>query len=642
MSVKNILVADDDYQIRDLLTEVIEKEGYKVFLASNGKEAVEIAKNNPLDLAILDLKMPEMDGITALKQIKEINGNIEILVITGYGDLQSLREVIEQEGVFDYLIKPFALSDIKHCIKRALQRKELNLKKNFAIEDLKHRICEMESDFKQKTIQLRGSQLKYKNIIKDSVDMVVILQGGKIKFINPKVMELTGYTSDELLGSKFIDMIHPDDRTHVMDKYGRWLRKDKETSRIYTFRVLKKDGEALWVESNSVWTEWEGTAATLNIVRDISERKQAVEELRIAEAAIASSINGCAFFDLKGRLTKANNSFLKIWGYENTNETLGKPAVAFMQKEKDVAELFKALREDGGWIGEMIGIKKNSSLFDIQVSASMVKDVNGNPVCMMASFIDITDGKKFVEGMMRSDKLSSLGQLSAGLAHELKNPLAVISSCAQFCMENMVLDPSLDENLHVIFRNSNRASKLINDLLAFAKPSLLEWKEVDVNEVITNMLNMAKLETTPYYIDFKRKLKKGLPKIMGDKEKLGQVFLNLIMNAIQAVPRKGTVILQTNILARENQVEVNIIDDGPGIPDDYRKFIFNPFFTTKDAGTGLGLSICHSIIEQHKGSIIADNAEGLGAKITVRLPVIQDGNCSGSRFNGSRFKVRER
>jgi len=148
--------------------------------------------------------------------------------------------------------------------------------------------------------------------------------------------------------------------------------------------------------------------------------------------------------------------------------------------------------------------------------------------------------------------------------------------------------------------------------------------EVDINEVIINMWNMAKLESPPFRINFKHNLLTGLPKIMGDKEKLGQVFLNLIMNAIQAVSSKGTVILQTNFLADQNLVEASVIDDGTGIPDDYRKSIFDPFFTTKDMGTGLGLSICHSIIEQHNGSITAENVEGGGARITVRLPVMQD------------------
>jgi PAS domain S-box-containing protein len=624
MPVKNILIADDDQEIRSLLTKFIEDEGCLVFSAANGKEAVEIAKNNSIDLAVLDIKMPKMDGITAFKLIKKIDRNIEILIITGYGDLQSLRKLIVKEGAFDYLLKPFTLSDFKHNIKSGLQRRELNLKKKLVSVDLKHRISEMESDFKQKTLQLRESQLRYKNIIQNSVDMIIIIQAGKIRFMNPMTSELTGYTKEDLLNTSFIDMVHPDDRARMRNKYRKWLQKDKETPRIYTFRVLKKDGEALWVESNSVWTEWEGVSATLNIARDISERKKALEELKIMESAIESSINAVAFFDLKGKLTKINDSFLKLSGYENKNELLGKPVTAFIQEEIKVLALLKTLREEGGWIGEMTAIKKNGSKFDIQVSASIVKDVNGNPVCMMASFIDITDKKECAEIMMRSDKLFSLRQLSAGLAHELKNPLAVISSCSQFCMENLKLDLSVNENLQMIFRNSQRASKLINDLLAFAKPVILEWEDVDINEVITNMLSMARLETTPFHIDFKCNLKKGLPKIVGDEEKLGQVFLNIIMNAIQAVSRKGTVILQTNILAAHNQVEIKVIDDGTGIPDDYRKRIFNPFFTTKDMGTGLGLSICYSIIEQHNGSIAADNVEGHGTRITVRLPVTQD------------------
>ena len=136
MPVENILIADDEQRIRYFLTELIKNEGYVVFSATNGKEAVEIAKNIPIDLAILDLQMPEMGGIDALKRIKKIDNSIEIIIITGYGDLQSLREVIVQEGVFDYLIKPVSCIDIEHSIKRSLQRKELNLKKNFVSSDL--------------------------------------------------------------------------------------------------------------------------------------------------------------------------------------------------------------------------------------------------------------------------------------------------------------------------------------------------------------------------------------------------------------------------------------------------------------------------------------------------------------------------
>ncbi|MFH1908621.1 MAG: ATP-binding protein, partial [Chloroflexota bacterium] len=111
---------------------------------------------------------------------------------------------------------------------------------------------------------------------------------------------------------------------------------------------------------------------------------------------------------------------------------------------------------------------------------------------------------------------------------------------------------------------------------------------------------------------------------VGDKEKLGQLFLNLIQNAIQAVPKKGKIVLESRVLAQGEVLEVSIVDDGSGIPEDYRSRVFDPFFTTKDGGTGLGLSICHTIVEQHQGSINIECGEETGTRVSVRLPVKQD------------------
>jgi len=269
----------------------------------------------------------------------------------------------------------------------------------------------------------------------------------------------------------------------------------------------------------------------------------------------------------------------------------------------------------------MAGVRRDGSLFALHVSASMVSDAEGKPICIMASFVDITEKREMEEAMLQSEKLSSIGQLAAGLAHELRNPLAVISSCAQFCTENMELEPAVNENLEMISRSVQRANKLINDLLAFARPSRLEWKEVDINELVSRTWNMAKLEARPFDTEFVLQLDERLPRIVGDEEKLGQVFMNLIQNAVQAIAGKGRITLQTQVLRTQHQVEINVIDDGPGVPGDYRYKIFDPFFTTKDAGTGLGLSICHSIIQQHKGSISMECDDVSGTKFCVRLPV---------------------
>ena len=348
------------------------------------------------------------------------------------------------------------------------------------------------------------------------------------------------------------------------------------------------------------------------------------ESLKIRNAALASSISGIGLADLEGNMTYANKAFCQMWGYGDGDEIVGKSFRKFFNKEANGAKAFAALLEKGRYVNQVSAVRKDGSYFDALVSASSVRDESDKPICIMGSFLDITEQKKSEEFMMRTEKLSSLGQLSAGLAHELRNPLAVVSSCSQFCLENMKLERLVRENFQVIYRNSQRASKLISELLAFARPDQLEQNEVDINEVLISVLRMTKLEVDPSNVSFVRHLRKGLPKIMGDKEKLGQIFLNLIQNAIHAVSGRGRITLKSRFLAMDDMVEVSVMDNGPGIPEDYRKKIFDPFFTTKEGGTGLGLSICNSIVEQHRGTIRLEQVEEGGTQVSVRLPVKQE------------------
>jgi len=756
MPVKNILIADDEAPIREILIRSLKDKGYRFFSASNGEQAVEIAQKNPIDLAILDIRMPEMDGVEALKQIKALDENIEVLIMTGHADIGSLREIIFDYGARDYLSKPFDPNELKLAVRRALRYRELALKNSFVKKELENRILELERDFKEKTFRMRESQIKYRDIVENSTDAVVVIQDGYIRFANSTAMELTGYSREEILNIPFVEVLHPDDSAGATERYNKRL-KGGDIPRISTFRVVRKDGSFFWVENNAVKTMWGERPAVLNVIRDISERidlqdalgmqthrlNERVKELsclfgiselvqkpnvseeeiyreavnlifqavrypeiacariiledqefktdnfretpwkliehinvddkhtgilevgyleetpdshqepfqneerrlvravaerigkisdririrkamRIKDDALASSISGIGLTDLEGNLTYVNKALLEMWGYSDDDEVIGKSVQTFTHHETEAVEVIKELREEGFYVGEITGVSKDGALFKALVSASIVTDESNNPICMMGSFIDITEQKKTEEFMMRSEKLSSLGQLSAGLAHELRNPLAVISSCSQFCLENMKLERLVKENFQVIYRNSQRASNLIGELLTFARPDRLERKEVDINEVVTMMLRMAELEVNISHITFVRRLRRNLPKIIGDEEKLGQVLLNLIQNAIQAVSGTGEIVIETRFPVSDDMLEVNIIDDGPGIPKDYREKVFDPFFTTKDGGTGLGLSICHSIVEKHQGDINIECGEEVGTKVSVRLPVKQE------------------
>jgi signal transduction histidine kinase len=212
----------------------------------------------------------------------------------------------------------------------------------------------------------------------------------------------------------------------------------------------------------------------------------------------------------------------------------------------------------------------------------------------------------------------------AGLLHDFRNPLAVIRSCTQFCLDTENLDPSIREKLRMILKSSQKAQDLSRQFLDYAKTSVLDFKPVNLNRLLLVIWKMSELESAPCQVAFDARLEKDLPEIMGSQETLERVFLNLFMNAIYTISKKGKVIVETRLLPSGDTVEIKVTDDGPGIPPEQQERIFEPFYTTKESGTGLGLSICQSIIQQHKGDISIQSTPGQGTTVTVRLPVLQD------------------
>jgi two-component system, NtrC family, sensor histidine kinase AtoS len=213
--------------------------------------------------------------------------------------------------------------------------------------------------------------------------------------------------------------------------------------------------------------------------------------------------------------------------------------------------------------------------------------------------------------------------ITAGLLHDLRNPLGVISSCAQFCLDNLDLDSSVQEKIQTILENSRKAQDLTRQFLDYTKTSLLDFKPIKLNQFLLAIWKMSKMESAPSQVSFETRLDKHLPEIMASRENLERVFLNLFMNAIHAVSKKGKVILETRLLSSRDKVEIKIIDNGKGISKEQQERIFEPFYTTKENGTGLGLSICQSIIHQHKGTIAIESQVGKGTTVTVLLPVSQ-------------------
>jgi len=260
--------------------------------------------------------------------------------------------------------------------------------------------AELFEQTRAKAEELKVSEEKYRHLLEDINDGYVVAQEGRIVFANTKFAEMIGYEPEELRGEEY-DKLLPSESILIAREARKKVAKGGMLIERYQGYGVRKDGSKILLEVSIKIITYEGGPAASLIVRDITERKRAEEEMRVKDSAIESSINAIALAGLDGNLIYVNPSFLRLWGYDNDKEAIGKPAVEFWQEAEEAAEIIGALFKKGSWQGELVALKKDGSTFDAQLSGSVVGDEDGKPICMMASFIDITERKRAEEELLR-------------------------------------------------------------------------------------------------------------------------------------------------------------------------------------------------------------------------------------------------
>jgi signal transduction histidine kinase len=239
------------------------------------------------------------------------------------------------------------------------------------------------------------------------------------------------------------------------------------------------------------------------------------------------------------------------------------------------------------------------------------------------------DQFKLREQLTRSEKMAALGQLSAGIAHEIRTPLTSIKIFIQSLEKEIELDENQKEDFRIIQREIDRINENVIRFLNFARPEEPFFQRLSIHELIKESLNLLAAKMKASSVDLEISLLEVCPPVEGDPKQLGQVFLNLFLNAIEAMPGGGVLtvrsILKTIPESHEEFLQIFIEDIGCGIPEKDRPYLFDPFFTTKDAGTGLGLSIVYSIVQKHSGRIEVESEMGKGSSFIVSLPVYKEG-----------------
>jgi two-component system NtrC family sensor kinase len=284
---------------------------------------------------------------------------------------------------------------------------------------------------------------------------------------------------------------------------------------------------------------------------------------------------------------------------------------------RGIEELFASSRE-------FVLARANGSRVQCEGSANWVQ-CNQRSVLQIA-FREITERKKLEQQLRQAEKLAALGQLVAGVAHELNNPLAVIMGYAQILAAQGYPANRVQSDLKKILHESERAAKIVRNLLTFSRPREPQLAPVDINQIVSNVVEAQEAEMESAAIQFHSRLARELPKTMADSHQIEQVMTNLITNAVQELSRhQGRRTIEVLTEQKENIICITVIDSGPGISRDVMPKIFDPFFTTKGPGkgTGLGLSLCYSIIQEHRGRILVESELGKGAKFLIELPLVR-------------------
>lgn len=349
---------------------------------------------------------------------------------------------------------------------------------------------------------------------------------------------------------------------------------------------------------------------------------------------ISSAVDGVISADKKGKILIFNDAATKVFGY-SVDEALNHLNVRNIYPDNNAYEVMRNLRSDDyAGKGKLKSYKvdvisKYGKIIPIMLNASIIYE-NEKEIATIGFFHDLREELQMKQELektqlqlLQAEKMSSLGKLAAGVAHQLNNPLGGIILFAKLLLEEYDLEEGAKEDLHRILRDAKRCRDTVKELLEFTRQTRHLMRPHDINKALTRTLFLLESQTLFHNISIVKDLNASLPLVLVDIQQLYHLFMNIILNAAQAMEGKGILTVKSLLLQDEDQVCIEITDTGPGISEENLPHIFEPFFTTKEEGkgTGLGLSLAYRIVENHEGQIRAESRPEKGTTFSIILPI---------------------
>ena len=496
----------------------------------------------------------------------------------------------------------------------------------------------VESMHQQAQEGLQAIELQLAGIIHSAMDAIITVdEGQRILLFNAAAEKMFGCSAKEVVGQsidRFIPPRHRQDHIKHIKKFGEASVTNRRMGALGAISGLRSNGEEFPIEASISHIKTGGNHLFTVILRDITERIKAEQALQESQRALSTLIG-----NLPGMVYRCKNDsdrtieFVSgrcqgLTGYapedliENRTISYSRDLIAKEDQERVSREIHLANKENRSYQLSYTINCANGSKKSVWEQGCGVVTQEGTVDALEGYVLDVTQVRNLEEQLRKTERLAELGTLASGMAHEIGTPMNVILGRAELLIRKTTDEPA-KRGLQTIVSQVERITKIMNQLLSFARKRPVERRPLDLSGVIKDILEVVQERMKSNHIQAQVDCAPTVPLVLADPDQMSQVLLNLIINALQAMPEGGTI--RIGLLPRGSNLELSIADSGNGIPKENVSRLVDPFFTTKPVGegTGLGLTVVHGIIQEHEGSISVESEPGKGATFRILLPIYQ-------------------
>ena len=612
-----VLLVEDNPGDAELIEEMLPRDGttlFEVECVARLSEALECAGADRFDIIILDLNLPDSDGLATLRTLRQQAFRMPIVVLTGNSDEQMALAAIQQ-GAQDYLVKG-------------------QIEKNMLVRSIKYAI-----ERKQSEETLRISEAKYRQLHESLMDAFAIADmSGRIIEANSIFLNMLGYTGDEVRHLT-IEGITPKRWRDISARHMDQVL-NRGYSDLYEKEYLRKDGTLVPTEVRAVLLKDSAGRPVGNwvIIRDITERKKTEEQIINAKREWEDTFDAITelifIHDSDGRIIRANRAYGQM-ARMSLAELVGRPFYEIFPKTDSPDDLCKEAVNSGMSTLKEIKIDSIGKTFSVRMYPKL--DDKGKYLYSVHIMLDITERKKMIEAEIMQETAEAANKAKsdflASMSHEFRTPLNAIIGFSELMATGLSgrLTDQQKEHVTDIFTSGQHLLSLVNDILDLSKVEAgrmeLQMNEFNIERLVESSIALFKEKAYKHSLQMTLKITHGLDTMIGDERKIKQVLFNLLGNAVKFTPDGGRIQVEATLTNDKEFLKYSVSDTGIGIsPEDQNK-LFKPFeqvdtrLTRKYKGTGLGLSLCKQLVELHGGRIWVENEVGKGSKFIFVIPM---------------------